>query len=298
MSNKVLLFFEESSKRVERFLDRELKVYSEYTKLLTEGMRYSVFAGGKRLRPALVYASYGMFSDELDDVTPIAAAVEVLHTYSLIHDDLPAMDNDDYRRGRLSNHKVYGEAEAILAGDALLSKSFEILSDISNGEKLDYSKRLRALYELSVSSGINGMVGGQYADIKSEGMEPDASLVEFIHENKTSALIECSIVMGGIAGGCNDEELRLLSSFGRKAGLAFQIVDDILDITSTSEVLGKSVNKDISSKKMTYPYVYSLELAGQKAEQYIQEGILLLDSFGIRSDMLKSIAKFILERKS
>lgn len=298
MNNKVLQFLNDSSKRVEQFLDKELIIDSKWTAQLTEGMRYSVFAGGKRLRPALVYGAYGMFSDNLDEVTPFACSIEVLHTYSLIHDDLPSMDNDDMRRGKPSNHKAFGEAEAILAGDALLTKAFEILSDKSNSSKLDSSVRLEAVYYLSKLSGDKGMVGGQYADLKGEGSEPDRELVEFIHRKKTSALIECSVILGGIAGGCSKEELKLLSDFGKNAGLAFQIIDDILDITSSPDVLGKNVCKDIDSHKLTYPAVYSLETAKEKAKEYIDEAVKSLEYFGSKSEILVSIAKFIWERKS
>ena len=266
--NNILSFFQESSERVEHFLDKKFVNSSIYTVKLTEGMRYSLFAGGKRLRPALVYASYGIFSDDYDYVTPFVAAIEVIHTYSLIHDDLQAMDNDDMRRGKPSNHIAFGEAEAILAGDALLTKAFEIMSDYTVSPNIPDNIRVNAVYKLALAAGDLGMVGGQYADIAAEGRKATSELVEFIHKNKTAALIECAVYLGGIAGGADDKQIEQLISFGRYAGLAFQVIDDILDITSSSETLGKNIQKDINSHKATYPAVYSLEGAKNKAEQY------------------------------
>ncbi len=291
-------FFQESSERVEHFLDKKFVNSSIYTVKLTEGMRYSLFAGGKRLRPALVYASYGIFSDDYDYVTPFAAAIEVIHTYSLIHDDLPAMDNDDMRRGKPSNHIAFGEAEAILAGDALLTKAFEIMSDYTVSPNIPDNIRVNAVYKLALAAGDLGMVGGQYADIAAEGRKATSELVEFIHKNKTAALIECAVYLGGIAGGADDKQIEQLISFGRYAGLAFQVIDDILDITSSSETLGKNIQKDINSHKATYPAVYSLEGAKNKAEQYIDKACKSLESFGDKADTLLSIAEFIMERKS
>ena len=296
--NNILSFFQESSERVEHFLDKKFVNSSIYTVKLTEGMRYSLFAGGKRLRPALVYASYGIFSDDYDYVTPFAAAIEVIHTYSLIHDDLPAMDNDDMRRGKPSNHIAFGEAEAILAGDALLTKAFEIMSDYTVSPNIPDNIRVNAVYKLALAAGDLGMFGGQYADIAAEGRKATSELVEFIHKNKTAALIECAVYLGGIAGGADDKQIEQLISFGRYAGLAFQVIDDILDITSSSETLGKNIQKDINSHKATYPAVYSLEGAKNKAEQYIDKACKSLESFGDKADTLLSIAEFIMERKS
>lgn len=296
--NNILSFFQESSERVEHFLDKKFVNSSIYTVKLTEGMRYSLFAGGKRLRPALVYASYGIFSDDYDYVTPFAAAIEVIHTYSLIHDDLPAMDNDDMRRGKPSNHIAFGEAEAILAGDALLTKAFEIMSDYTVSPNIPDNIRVNAVYKLALAAGDLGMVCGQYADIAAEGRKATSELVEFIHKNKTAALIECAVYLGGIAGGADDKQIEQLISFGRYAGLAFQVIDDILDITSSSETLGKNIQKDINSHKATYPAVYSLEGAKNKAEQYIDKACKSLESFGDKADTLLSIAEFIMERKS
>lgn len=296
--NNTLDFFKTSSKRVETFLERYITNSSLFTSGLNEGMRYSLFAGGKRLRPALVYASYGLFKEDYDYVTPFAAAIEVIHTYSLIHDDLPAMDNDDMRRGKLSNHKAFGEAEAILAGDALLTKAFEIMSDINYCQQMSAATRLKAIYKLAVAAGDHGMVGGQFADITSEGKKPTAELVDYIHKNKTSALIECSIYLGAVAAGANDNELDNLIAFGKYIGLAFQVVDDILDITSSSEVLGKHVQKDIENNKATYPAVYSLEGAKIKADEYIKKALSHLEIFKERADTLRNIAGFITERNS
>lgn len=296
--NNIVDFFKECSKRVEVFLDGCMLNSSVFTSGLNEGMRYSLFAGGKRLRPTLVYASYGLFKEDYDMVTPFAAAIEVVHTYSLIHDDLPAMDNDDMRRGKPSNHKAFGEAEAILAGDALLTKAFEIMSDTSYSSQMPVDIRLKAIYKLARAAGDKGMVGGQFADITSEGRKPTIELVDYIHKNKTSALIECAIYLGAVAAEAKENEIDNLIAFGKYTGLAFQVVDDILDITSTSEVLGKNVQKDIESNKATYPAVYSLEGAKQKADEYINKALYHLDIFGERADILRDIASFITERNS
>lgn len=296
--NNIKEFFKTSSERVETFLESYITNSSLFTSGLNEGMRYSLFAGGKRLRPALVYASYSLFKDDYDYVTPFAAAIEVIHTYSLIHDDLPAMDNDDMRRGKPSNHKAFGEAEAILAGDALLTKAFEIMSDTSYSPHMPVDIRLKAIYKLARAAGDKGMVGGQFADITSEGRKPTIELVDYIHKNKTSALIECAIYLGAVAAEAKENEIDNLIAFGKYTGLAFQVVDDILDITSTSEVLGKNVQKDIESNKATYPAVYSLEGAKQKADEYINKALYHLDIFGERADILRDIASFITERNS
>lgn len=298
MNSNLLSFFKESSDRVESYLNQTLVPSSIYTAKLTEGMRYSIFVGGKRLRPVLVYATYGIFNNNYDYVTPYAAAIEILHTYSLIHDDLPAMDNDNMRRGKPSNHVAFGEAEAILAGDALLTKAFEIISDWTATPNISNDIRIKAIYKLAVASGDFGMVGGQYADIIAEGKEPDVSLVEYIHKNKTSALIECAVYFGALIGGANDRQIEQLVSYGKYIGLAFQIVDDILDITSSPDILGKNTQKDIHNHKATYPAVYSMAGAKEKAEQYIDKACNSLNSFGEKASILLSIAKFIMERKS
>lgn len=296
--NNILEFFKTSSERVENFLDGYVTNSSLFTSGLNEGMRYSLFAGGKRLRPALVYASYGLFKEDYDFVTPFAVAIEVVHTYSLIHDDLPAMDNDDMRRGKPSNHKAFGEAEAILAGDGLLTKAFEIMADTSLNPNMPLDIRLKAIYKLAYAAGDKGMVGGQYVDITSEGRKPTIELVDYIHKHKTSALIECAIYLGACAAGAKDNEMDNLIAYGKYIGLAFQVVDDILDITSSSKVLGKNVQKDIENNKATYPAVYSLEGAKAKADEYIQKALSHLKIFKERANLLRDISNFITERNS
>lgn len=291
------LYFKKSSERVETFLDNYLKDYSSYIAKLNEGMRYSLFAGGKRLRPALVYATYNIYKEDLDNVTPFAAAVEVIHTYSLIHDDLPSMDDDDMRRGKPSNHVAFGEAEAILAGDALLTKAFEIISDPNNGSNFSDAIRLRSVFELAKFSGDNGMVGGQFADLKAENSPVNESLVEFIHSNKTSALIRSAILLGGICGGASEEDLKSLSDFGLYSGLAFQIKDDVLDLVSSSHVLGKSVNKDLYNNKATYPVIFGIEDSVKVANKYIEKALDSIKDIK-NKDTLVAIAKFMTERHS
>ncbi|MDE7170105.1 MAG: polyprenyl synthetase family protein [Mucispirillum sp.] len=294
----VAIFLKDSSERVEFFLSRFVKPDSSYNAGLAEAMRYSLLAGGKRLRPALVYASYGIFSDDPDKVTPFAAAIEALHTYSLIHDDLPAMDNDDMRRGKPSNHKKFGEAQAILAGDALLTEAFGIISNPAYTPHFNDTIRMKAVFKLASAAGLNGMTGGQYADIEAEGKEADAETVEYIHNNKTAALIECAAALGAIAASADEKEVNALSSFGRYAGIAFQIRDDILDVTSSPDILGKSVMKDTANRKATYPSVYSLEKSEEKAREYSEKAAAALDVFGKRAKILIDIAKFITARPS
>lgn len=282
----------------EEWLSNNLVEFSPYTSILTESMRYSVFAGGKRLRPALMFASYNIFSENNSAVLPYAAAIEVLHTYSLIHDDLPAMDNDDLRRGKPTNHKVYGEAIAILAGDALLTKAFEFISDLKYNKDISSDAKIRAIYELSLLSGDKGMVAGQVADIEAENKVADNLLVDFIHLNKTAALIRYSTKIGAIISTNNDEDINRLDKFGKNIGLAFQIIDDILDIISDTNILGKNVGSDIEKGKATFPTIYGIEKSKKIADELITEAIDLLLPYNGKADMLKEIALYITKRQS
>ncbi len=260
---------------------------------LHQAMTYSLFAGGKRLRPILAIASYEACGGKAEEVLPQASAIELIHTYSLIHDDLPAMDDDDYRRGRPTNHRVFGEAMAILAGDALLTEAFTMFTDTGT---FPPERLLRALRELSIASGADGMVGGQAMDILSEGKSPDEETLQFIHTHKTGALIGASVRIAPILAGISDERYRALATYGQSIGLAFQIVDDILDIVGDEKRLGKPVGSDLEKDKMTYPALYGIEESRRKARDLIDRAINAIEVFGQKARPLKEIASYILQR--
>ncbi|PLX68309.1 MAG: polyprenyl synthetase [Denitrovibrio sp.] len=284
--------------KVEEFFETYITCDDEHLKGLISAMRYSLFAGGKRLRPALVYSSYGIFEGYFDKVTPFASAVEMLHTYSLIHDDLPAMDDDDMRRGKPTNHKMYGEATAILAGDGLLTKSFEVMCNKDINPDVEASLMLEAAFKLAVATGENGMVGGQFADMESEDGVFNSSVVDFIHTNKTSKLIAYCCELGAILGYGSDEDKKRMREYGMRIGLAFQIVDDILDITSTTQELGKDVGSDEARGKATYPAIHGVEQSHAKAELLIEEALEIISVYGKTAEPCREIAKFIIERKN
>lgn len=257
-------------------------------------MRYSLFAGGKRIRPILAAAAARAVSDSPEGIEHTACALELVHTYSLIHDDLPALDNDDLRRGRPTCHKVFGEAMAILAGDALLTLAFEVLSRL---EDVDAACKIRLVEELSRAAGtVGGMIGGQVNDIEGEGKRPTPRLLESIHRAKTGALLRASVRMGAIYAGAAQEELAALSAYGEHVGLAFQIIDDVLDVEESSEALGKTAGKDQAQRKITFPAVYGLERSREMAEQERLAAHVALRIFDDRADRLRQIADFIVHR--
>lgn len=266
--------------------------------VLRDAMVYSLFAGGKRIRPILALASYEACGGHGSEIIPYASTLELIHTYSLIHDDLPAMDNDDLRRGKPTSHKVYGEAVAILAGDALLTEAFSILSDPSLSASVKEANLLRALREIALASGLNGMVAGQVQDILSEKFEPDHETLEFIHMHKTAALIRASVMMGPILYGCGSDPCKSLSEYGSKIGLAFQVIDDILDIDGETEELGKPVGSDLKSDKMTYPSLYGVEKSREIAKDLISAALDSLNSFSHTADPLREIANYLLNRRN
>jgi geranylgeranyl diphosphate synthase, type II len=262
-----------------------------------KAMRYSLFAGGKRIRPILAIASARAISDDSGNgVEHAAAALELIHTYSLIHDDLPALDNDDLRRGRPTCHKVFGEAIAILAGDALLTLAFEVLSRI---KQVDAERKIRLVEELSRAAGtVGGMIGGQVNDLEGERKMPTALLLESIHRAKTGALLCASVRIGAIYAGAGDVELAALSRYGEHVGLAFQIVDDLLDVEEPSQALGKTAGKDEAQQKITFPAVYGLERSREMAEEERLQAHLALRAFGDRAERLRQIADFVVQRKA
>jgi geranylgeranyl diphosphate synthase type II len=258
-------------------------------------MRHSVFAGGKRLRPVLCMEAGRMVAGSLPaGIEELGAALEMLHTYSLIHDDLPALDNDDLRRGRPTCHKVFGEAIAILAGDALQTQAYEVLAKL----KCLAESRVRIIEEIARGTGtVDGMIGGQVVDLEAEHTKPDAATLEYIHGAKTAALITASLVSGGLYAGAKDREVAHLRAFGRSIGLAFQIVDDILDITQTSEQLGKTAGKDTAAEKATYPALFGVKQSERKADELVSKAFAELDGFGEHAETLKGLARFLVERK-
>lgn len=260
---------------------------------LHQSIRYSLFAGGKRMRPALCLAAAEACGGSWESAGRMAAAVEMIHTYSLIHDDLPAMDNDDFRRGKPTNHKVYGEGMAVLAGDALLTQAFEVLADWEGTP--DYTAAT-AVKELAVTSGSLQLIAGQAADLEAEGKEISLEDLEYIHLRKTSALLTCSVRLGAMAVNASQPQLDALTRFGRAVGLAFQIVDDLLDITQTTEKLGKTAGKDEAASKATYPALVGIDKSREMAASLTQEAYEALDLFGDKALALRSLAKYLLER--
>jgi len=260
-----------------------------------QAMRHSIFAGGKRIRPILCMEAGRMVAGSLPNgIEDLGAALEMLHTYSLIHDDLPALDNDDLRRGRPTCHKVFGEAIAILAGDALQTQAYEVLSRL----KCPPQARVRIIEEIARGTGtVDGMIGGQVVDLEAEHTRPDIQTLEYIHRAKTAALITASVVSGGLYAGGDDAAVCYLRKFGQAIGLAFQIVDDVLDVTQTSEQLGKTAGKDTAAEKATYPALFGVEESVIKADALVESAFTALSSFGERADTLKEIARFLVERK-
>ncbi|HKP86088.1 MAG TPA: farnesyl diphosphate synthase [Blastocatellia bacterium] len=264
---------------------------------LHRAMRYSLLGGGKRLRPTLVLAAGEAFGSETEDLMPAACAIEMIHTYSLIHDDLPAMDNDDLRRGRPTCHKAFGEAVAILAGDALLTQAFRVLA--SDAPARNAERQVRVIREFATAAGtVDGMIGGQMADIENEGRQVDGATLEYIHRSKTGALITAPVVVGGIIAGASDEQVERLRAYGERVGLAFQIADDILDITSTSEQLGKTPGKDQVAHKATYPALHGMAASEARARELVNEAIAIASGLGVDSRILEGLARFIVARKS
>jgi geranylgeranyl diphosphate synthase, type II len=276
-------------------LERLLPPGTQYPPSIHQAMRHSVFAGGKRLRPILVMEASRMIHGTLPDgVDELGACVEMLHTYSLIHDDLPALDNDDLRRGRPTCHVAFGEATAILAGDALQTYAYECLAHL----RCPAEARVKIIGEIAHATGtIDGMIGGQVLDLEAEHSKPDAKTLEYIHRSKTGALITGSLVTGCYYAGATDDQVVRVRQFGQLSGLAFQIADDILDVTQTSEQLGKTAGKDLTAEKVTYPALYGLKKAEEMATDLITRACATLDPFGGRGETLKSIATYLVERK-
>jgi len=282
--------------RVDAVLERWVPAETVPPQTIHRAMRYSLFAGGKRIRPVLCIGAAEVLGTDKPGIEDAACTLELIHTYSLIHDDLPALDNDDLRRGRPTNHVVFGEAMAILAGDSLLTLAFEVLGKLPHA---DDSTKARLVVELATASGtVGGMIGGQVHDIEGERQTPTAEILEAIHRAKTGALLRASVRMGAIYAGASAEQLDALTRFGEHTGLAFQIVDDILDVEESSATLGKTAGKDEAQQKITFPAVYGLEKSKTMAEQQRQAAHDALQSFGESAAPLRAIADFIVKRKA
>jgi geranylgeranyl diphosphate synthase type II len=283
-------------KQVDAALNRYLPAPTVKPKTIHQAMRYSIFAGGKRLRPVICLASAEVLSGgKHTEALPLACAVECIHTYSLIHDDLPAMDNDDFRRGKPTSHKVYGEGIAILAGDALLTIAFEIAASCNAWPRYSHADIIR---ELAVASGSQRLVAGQVADLEGEGRKITPPELRFIHENKTAALITTSIRLGAMSANATPKQLAGLTEFGCSLGLAFQVIDDILDVTQTTEKLGKSAGKDITAQKATYPALLGLDRARAEADRLTARARAALKPFGKNAAPLEAIADYLLKREN
>ena len=290
-------YLEEQRKRIDRELDRLVPSENEAPATLHRAMRYSLFAGGKRIRPIFCLEAARLISlDSGPDIERISCTLELVHTYSLIHDDLPALDNDDYRRGKLTCHKVFGEAMAILAGDALLTLAFQVLSNLP---RTNPAVKSDLVAELSRAAGtVNGMIGGQVADLEAVNGPVTPEILEYIHRSKTGALFTAAVRLGAVGAGASLEQLAAITCFGENAGLAFQIVDDILDVESSTESLGKTAGKDALQKKVTYPALHGLERSKYMAADYIQQAKTALEPFGERVMRLHELAEFLVSRKA
>jgi geranylgeranyl diphosphate synthase type II len=300
---------EEGRKAADAALERLLPPPTQYPMSIHQAMRHSVFAGGKRLRPTLCMEAGRMIAESKvaesktnaasagtipKGIADVGAALEMLHTYSLIHDDLPALDNDDLRRGRPTCHKAFGEAIAILAGDALQTLAYEVLSQLA----CPADASVAIIREIAHATGtIDGMIGGQIVDLEAEHTKPDLVTLEYIHRSKTAALLTASVVSGGMYAGAHDSDIKRLRTYGRSIGLAFQIVDDVLDLTQSSEQLGKTAGKDAAAEKTTYPALFGIDESIRKADAMVEEGNAQLDVYGDAGITLKELARYLVERQ-
>lgn len=287
-------YLNERRQSIEAALDRFLPALDARPQRLHESIRYSVLAPGKRLRPTLVIAAAEAVGSNSDDVMPTACALECIHVFSLIHDDLPCMDNDDYRRGRLTNHKVYGDALALLAGDALLALAFQLIAE--NIATVPVARVLPTLRLVAIASGTWGMVGGQVVDMESQGQDVTTDTLRYIHAHKTGALLTASVLAGALLAGADEIQVESLRTYGEHIGLAFQIADDILDVTGDQAKIGKPVGSDEERDKATYPKLYGLEESHRRAHAEVEAALETLAGFDAKADPLRAIARYIVER--
>lgn len=290
------IWMNEKISNVEQYLKNSVEEQEKPQKLIFEAMNYSLLSGGKRLRPLLLLGTYELFQNNEQEAMPFACAMEMIHTYSLIHDDLPAMDNDDFRRGKLSNHKKFGEAAAILAGDGLLNKAFEVGLKATLNSKIDIESAVKAMNEIAKSSGSDGMIGGQVVDIFGHDKISSVDDLKYMYSLKTGAIIKSSIIAGALLGKADNTQLKALGNYADKIGLAFQIEDDILDIIGTQEKLGKSIGSDIANDKITFLKFVSIEEAQRQVLKLTEEAIESLSIFGEKAVHLIELAKYLTNR--
>ncbi|MEN6321738.1 MAG: polyprenyl synthetase family protein [Syntrophaceae bacterium] len=291
-------YLESKKKITDEALERYLPTEDNYPPVIFQAVRYSVFAGGKRLRPILCMASAEAVGGNCESVLPVACALELIHTYSLIHDDLPALDDDDYRRGMLTSHKVFGEDMAILAGDALLTEAFRLMSERTLMESISPENLISVIHDVAEAAGYFGMVGGQVVDVQSEGKEVEKEVLHYIHTRKTGAMITVAVKTGALLSNAGEAELNALISYGRHAGLAFQIADDILNVEGDRALLGKGTGSDAKRGKVTYPALMGLDASRAKAAELVESALMAIKNFDHRAEPLRMIARYIVERKS
>ena len=296
MTTTIKHYLDERKTLVDKALQKFMPNPSGLASDVIKAMNYSLFAGGKRIRPILCIAGAEAVGGSADSVVPVACAIELIHTYSLIHDDLPVMDNDDFRRGKPTNHTVFGEAVALLAGDGLLTLAFNLMAGYGAEEKVEKKALLRVIDLIASAAGYRGMVGGQVVDIIYEGKEPDATVVEYIHRHKTAALISVSVTAGTILAGGNEDEEKAMNSYGQQIGLAFQIADDILNIEGNRKVMGKGTGSDKEKGKVTYPSVFGTAKSKTIQKELIENAIESLKKFDTRAEPLRDLARYIIER--
>ena len=287
---------EQKAKQIDEYLEQYLHSEKEYPSVIFEAMRYSVFAGGKRLRPVLLFAACETLGGDTKKAIPFACAIEMIHSYSLIHDDLPAMDNDDYRRGMLTSHKKFGEAIAILAGDGLLHHAFEIMTNAC--VKYCSNETVKAMQAIAHGAGVFGMLSGQVVDVISEGKQIDEKTMYFIHKNKTAAMLEGALKAGALLAGGTEQQVKMMEQAGEKIGVAFQIADDILDVTSTFQELGKPVHSDEKNEKNTFVTMYGIEASQKMVQALSEEAITIFQTFGEKADFLIELTQYLMKRKN
>jgi len=292
------IYLDTRRKIIDEALDGYLPGEDNYPTVIFKAIRYSLFAGGKRIRPILCLASAEAVGGDIESILPVACALELIHTYSLIHDDLPAMDDDDYRRGRLTSHKVFGEDMAILAGDALLTEAFHLMSDRGLMEKIAPEKLISVIHDIAGAAGSFGMVGGQVVDVQSEGEAVDTEVLNFIHTRKTGAMIAAAVKAGAVLANAGEVELNALTSYGRNIGLAFQIADDILNVEGDEKLMGKGTGSDAKRGKVTYPALVGMDASRKKAGELAEGALSAITNFDHRAEPLRMIAAYIIERKA
>jgi len=291
-------YLDARKKAVDEALKRYMPGEDNYPPVIFKALRYSLFAGGKRIRPILCLASAEAVGGNIESILPVACALELIHTYSLIHDDLPAMDDDDYRRGMHTSHKVFGEDIAILAGDAMLTEAFHLMSDRGLMEKIASEKLISVIHDIAEAAGCFGMVGGQVVDVQSEGKRVETEILNFIHTRKTGAMITAAVKAGAVLANAGEAELHALASYGRHVGLAFQIADDILNVEGDQKLMGKGTGSDIKRGKVTYPALVGMAASRRKAGDLIEGALSAIKEFDHRAEPLRMIAAYIVERNA